>query len=272
MESISALIVDDEQLARLGLEKRLAAFPQINVLSQCSNGNEALRQVKLHQPDVIFLDIQMPGLDGLELTKTLQSENLGIPQIVYVTGHKDFACEAFDFEPLDYLLKPFDHQRMEKCIVRLEERINQIKAFQRQNQLVDLLARKTGSTVDGLINNLEKNHNCKLADVSSVISLKSGTEWVRITLQDIIWIEAVGDYMCVHTVDGQQIIRKTLKELEQELDGEYFPRVNRSAIINVNQVERYTPNSNGEYVAHLHSGEQIKVSRKYKFRLSELCK
>ena len=147
---------------------------------------------------------------------------------------------------------------------------SQGEVVRRHQELDKLLNRKTGNSIDGFMHNLEVSTAAPLSELQQTISLKSGSEWLRVRLDSILWIEAVGDYMCVHTQEGNHIIRKTLKQFEEELDRQNFPRVSRSAIVNLGKLSKLTPNSNGEYIAHLSSGEQIKVSRKYKFKLDEL--
>ena len=142
------------------------------------------------------------------------------------------------------------------------------------------MSKKTGKTLDGVIENLEHSANCQLSDLQNYISFKSGTEWIKVGLEDIDWIEAVGDYMGLHLhsepqnggikVKSQQIIRKTMKQLEADLDNTRVPRGSRAAMINVCKLDKLTPNSNGEYYAHLKCGTTIKVSRKYKYKLDEL--
>lgn len=288
--NLNVLIADDELLARKGLEARLSAFSHLTIVSQYENGIDTLEGIKQHQPDAVFLDIEMPGLTGLELLEQLRAEALPMPFIVFTTAHESFALDAFNYEPCDYLLKPVNENRLELCLSRIEKTLMQQQAYDVNEKLRCLVSKKTGKTLDGFIDNLEHSGNCQLSDLQNYISLKSGSDWVKIALDDILWIEAVGDYMCLHlqtsgtpgagtkeslsttaqTHITQQIIRKTMKQLETELDKQRFPRVNRSAMINITKLEKLCPNSNGEYFAHLKSGQIIKVSRKYKFRLDEL--
>lgn len=270
-QHLNVLIADDELLARQGIETRLAAFSNLNILSQYGNGIDTLEGIKQHQPDAVFLDIEMPGLTGIELLNELKSECLPLPYIVFTTAHRSFALDAFNYEPCDYLLKPFDSDRLETCLSRIEKAVEQKQALAVNEKLRGLVSKKTGKTLDGFIENLEQSANCQLSDLQNYVSFKSGTEWIKVAIEQIDWIEAVGDYMCLHLHgESQQIIRKTMKQLEAELDNTRFPRVNRSAMINVSKLEKLTPNSNGEYFAQLKCGRAIKVSRKYKYKLDEL--
>lgn len=267
---ISAIIVDDEPLAREGLSLRMEGQKDFRVLAQCADGNEALRSIISHQPDVVFLDIEMPGLSGLELIKALNDSDQQIPKVVFVTAYQDFALEAFDCQAFDYLLKPYTDERLYTCLDKLRSAHEEHRALAMQDRLGQLVGRKTGKSLDGFIDSLERQEG--LTNMEQMISLKSGSEWIRVKLDTILWIEAAGDYMYVHTEEGNHIIRKTLKQFETELHSEQFPRINRSVIVNLSKIVKLTPNSNGEYFAMLDSGDEVKISRKYRFKLDELIR
>ncbi|MGY0594146.1 MAG: LytR/AlgR family response regulator transcription factor [Paraglaciecola chathamensis] len=273
MSGISVLVVDDEPLAREGLALRLAEYENITVLGCCNNPKQAYDAIIVNQPDVVFLDIEMPGKTGLELAEQLREE--GNPAtIVFVTAFREFAVNAFDFQASDYLLKPFSEERLKECIEKLSSAMDMTQVVDQHKKLGTLLSRKTGNSIDSFIHSLEVSNelsnNNELHELQQIISLKSGSQWIRVKLDDIVWIEAAGDYMCVHTINDTHIIRKTLKQFEEELDSVHFPRVSRSAIINIAKLSTLTPNSNGEYVAELGNNVQVKVGRKYKFCIEEL--
>ncbi|GAC07403.1 MAG: DNA-binding response regulator [Alteromonadaceae bacterium] len=273
MSGISVLVVDDEPLAREGLALRLAEYENITVLGCCNNAKQAYDAISVNQPDVVFLDIEMPGKTGLELAEQLREE--GNPAtIVFVTAFREFAVNAFDFQASDYLLKPFSEERLKECIEKLSSAMDMTQVVDQHKKLGTLLSRKTGNSIDSFIHSLEVSNelsnNNELHELQQIISLKSGSQWIRVKLDDIVWIEAAGDYMCVHTINDTHIIRKTLKQFEEELDSVHFPRVSRSAIINIAKLSTLTPNSNGEYVAELGNNVQVKVGRKYKFCIEEL--
>lgn len=270
MEPISIIVVDDEPLAREGLCLRLEDVDDFQVVAQCADGHQALQSIIDLTPDVVFLDIEMPGLTGMELMAQLHELPIAIPTIVFVTAYKDFALQAFEYQAFDYLLKPFTEERLDACLEHLRENHLEREALQKTSKLDKLLCRKTGKSLNGLIDSLEHSPGGGVQELQQTISLKSGNDWVRVKLDGILWIEAAGDYMCVYTEDETHVIRKTLKQFEQELDSRHFPRINRSAIVNLRKVSRLTPNSNGEYIAQLHTGHEVKVSRKYKFKLDEL--
>lgn len=267
---IRAIVVDDEPLAREGLTSRLTLNCHVEVVAECSSAKHAINAVQSQQPNVVFLDIEMPGMNGLELAKHLQGTTEHCLKIVFVTAFREFALNAFEFKAFDYLLKPFADERLAQCIDNLVAHFDENQVLEQHRKLGQLLNRKTGNSIDGLMQNLQVCSGTSLVDLQQTISLKDGSEWLRVKLDSIAWIEAAGDYMCVHTTDGTHIIRKTLKQFEQELDPIHFPRVNRSAMVNINKLQKLSPNSNGEYFAQLSTGDKVKVSRKYKFRLDEL--
>ncbi|MFT6990833.1 MAG: two-component system LytT family response regulator [Paraglaciecola sp.] len=269
---LTAIIVDDERLAREGLMLRLNDDIRFDVVAQCPSAHHALDAIEQFQPDIAFVDIEMPGLSGLELAEQLSKNTTPVPKVVFVTAFREFALNAFEFQAFDYLLKPFSDDRLASCLSKLVDSFFDSDVVQQHLKLDELLSRKTGNSIGGFIRNLEVTSGGSMSELQRTVSMKSGTEWIRVRLDDISWIEAAGDYMCVHTLEGTHIIRKTLKQFEQELDPNLFPRVNRSAMINMSKLKRLTPNSNGEYLAQLTSGDSVKVSRKYKFKLEELRK
>jgi two-component system LytT family response regulator len=269
---LTAIIVDDERLAREGLMLRLNNDSRFNVVAQCQSAHYALDAIEQFQPDIAFMDIEMPGLSGLELAEQLSKNSTPVPKVVFVTAYREFALNAFEFQAFDYLLKPFSDERLARCLSKLVDSFFDSDVVLQHLKLDELLSRKTGNSIDGFIRNLEVTSGGSMSELQRTVSMKSGSEWIRVRLDDILWIEAAGDYMCVHTLEGTHIIRKTLKQFEQELDPNLFPRVNRSAMINMSKLKRLTPNSNGEYLAQLTSDDSVKVSRKYKFKLEELRK
>lgn len=269
---LTAMVVEDEPLARQGLLLKLQDVPCIKVISACASAIDAQLIIKQHVPNVIFLDIEMPGMSGVQFLKWLKNEMEQMPTIVFVTAFKEFALDAYEYEALDYLLKPFADDRFDMCIKKIKAEFDRNKKVDEYGHIEQLLKTKTGNNIEGFVSRLESSDSNSLNQLDKTISLKSGTQWIRISLSSINWIEAAGDYMCVHTHEGTQIIRKTLKQFESELSPKYFARVNRSAIISLNKLSTLTPNSNGEYVALLTSGDKVKVTRKYKCKLDELAK
>lgn len=270
MGSISIVIADDEPLAREGLALRLRQLAATELLAACADGHQVMAAIQQHQPDVVFLDIDMPGLTGLEVVKSLSRLEGHLPLVVLTTAYAEFALSAFEYEVEDYLLKPFTDCRLQRCMQKIDQSLAARQAVSQSSHLSQLLRCKTGKSLPGLIASLEQADNVSLSQLQQTISLKSGSEWLRLNIDDILWIEAAGDYMCVHTCADTHIIRKTLKQFVQELDHRCFTMVNRSAIVNLAHVVKLSPNSNGEYLLSLVNGKQLKVSRRYKFNFAEL--
>lgn len=263
---ITAIIIDDESLAREGLQLRIGQDPHFDVVALCKDGVDALTHIRTLRPDVIFVDIEMPGLNGIELVNELNKESEISPKVVFITAYQDFALDAFDCDAFDYLLKPYSDERLAACLEKIRLALAEHDALEKQHKLDELLGKKTGKSLDGFIASLEQQQGFGGDDV---LTLKNGCEQIRLNIREILWIEAAGDYMYIHTECGNHIVRSTLKQFEEDLHALSFPRVNRSAIINLAKVTKLTPNSNGEYFATLVTGDEIKVSRKYKLKLDQ---
>jgi len=270
MEQISTIIVDDEPLAREGLSIIVQDFGGFSILAQCDNGKTALEIIQSESPDVVFVDIEMPGINGLELVDALTFHGANMPLVVFVTAFREFAINAFDYHAFDYLLKPYSDERLNQCLQNIKNAHLQKKALRQNAELEVLLTKKTGKTLSGFIQSLNTPSINGITELKDTIALKSGTQWLRIKIDDILWLEAAGDYVCVHTSKENYIVRKPLKTIHQELCQRRFIRLNRSSIVNLSKIEKLIPNSNGEYMAHLNSGDNIKVSRRYRLNFKAL--
>lgn len=265
---IRAIVVDDEELARRGIEIRLQAHCDVEIVAHCANGREALEVIASERPDLIFLDIQMPGLSGLDVLARLPRDCM--PMLVFVTAYDRYALDAFEAHALDYLLKPINDQRFERCMSRVREMWQQRKALAQREKLMQLLATVQGSaTIDAdvLRRHLDEAASPHYADV---LPIRDDAETVRVEVANIDWIDAAGDYMCVHASGHTYVLRETMKTLESILDPQVFQRVHRSTIVNVRRVKRLRPHTNGEYFLTLHDGQQIKLSRSYRDRVDQL--
>jgi two-component system LytT family response regulator len=250
---IRALIVDDEPLARRGLQLRLSRYEDIEVVGDAANGREALMALSALQPDLMFLDVQMPELDGLALIRKLPASQL--PMVVFVTAHKEYALDAFSTNALDYLLKPINHVRLEKSLARV--RAQRVANDQRARSL------QRSITIPNMTLKPVENTFPR----APTLSVKCGSRIARIDIDDVAWIDAAGDYVCIHTADETHIVRETLTELERRLDPRRFARVHRSTIVNLVNVKAMRPHLNGEYFLVLNSGHEVKLSRSYKDKL-----
>ena len=268
---IKTIIVDDEPLARKGLSIRLSEFTDIELVEQCHNGKQALEVIKQQLPKLVFLDIQMPEMNGFEVLKAIQDLDLAEPpMVVFVTAFDQYALKAFDVHAVDYLLKPVDDERLKECIETVRERIHSDLQSNHQKKLVALMSQLTGEAQETILQNLAQGEELPVKSYNPFISIKDVGETTRLPVNDIVWIDAAGDYMCVHCSDGEtHILRKTMKQLEQELDPKRFIRVHRSVIVNAEEVSKIMTLTSGEYVLQLTNEHEIRVSRSYRDKVRE---
>ena len=264
---LRALIVDDEELARRGLEIRLARFDDIEICGQACNGREALEAVRNQSPDLLFLDVQMPGMDGFEVLRRLSGRNM--PEIIFVTAYDEFALQAFDANALDYLLKPINDERLHEAIERARRHCDERLADEHRNKLLKFVCELTGK---------ELTLETALAAAAGErvrypkrIAIRDGTASNCIDVDAIDWIDAAGDYMCVHAGGDTFVLRGTMKHLEELLDPELFVRIHRSAIVNRHRVTAMRPHRNGEYFLQVGDQVELKLSRKYKANVDRLA-
>lgn len=266
--TIRSIIVDDEELARRGIEIRLHRHADIELVGQCANGREALAAVAGEKPDLMFLDIQMPGLSGLDVLARLPHESL--PMIVFVTAFDRYALDAFEAHALDYLLKPINETRFEQALDRVRAAWQQRNALAQREKLMQLLADTRGT---GSIDEQTLRRHLDAVDqprYAEILPIRDDSDTVRVNVASIDWIDAAGDYMCVHADGRTYVLRETMKSLAAILDPKIFQRVHRSTIVNVQRVRRLRPHTNGEYFLTLEDGQEIKLSRSYRDRVDRL--
>ncbi len=253
MTVIRVGIADDEPLARERLASMLEDNPRYAVVANCVNGSEALAAIRGKSLDVLFLDVRMPELDGFQ---TLESvENSPLPIIVFVTAYDDYALRAFDASAIDYLLKPFDRARFDKTLARVEERLDESNDRRMSGELRELLSRFSSPTPSP-------------PAVRFAVKTPSGIHFVR--SEEIDWIDSAGNYVEIHAAGRKHLVRETLKSVESKLDPARFIRVHRSAIINVDRLQKLQPYFHGEYVVTLQDGTKLTSSRGYSDRLRAL--
>jgi len=264
---LRALIVDDEELARRGLEIRLADYEDIQVCGQARNGREALVAVREQSPDLMFLDVQMPGMDGFEVLRKLSGSNM--PEIIFVTAYDEFALQAFDANALDYLLKPINDERLHEAIERARKHTDEKLAEAQREKLLRFVCELTGRelTLESALQAATGEHQ----GYPRRIAIRDGGETQCVEVESIDWVDAAGDYMCVHANGETFVLRGTMKHLERVLDPETFVRVHRSAIVNRHRVTAMKPHRNGEYFLQLGDVAELKLSRKYKGNLERLA-
>ena len=262
-----ALIVDDEPLARRGLQLRLREVEDVEIIGECGDGAAALAAIAELQPDLVFLDVQMPGLDGFATLRALPAAQM--PLIVFVTAFDHYAIRAFEASAVDYLLKPVDDSRLHQALFRVREALALREADGHRARLLSLLGEVSGKPALSLKEALSAESAAQLRRENR-LAIRDGGRTVRVDIASIRWIDAAGDYMCIHTDAETYVLRATMRELEAQLDPQRFPRVHRSTIVNAERVVELRPHSNGESVLRLDCGQQIKLSRSYRDKLALL--
>ncbi|MBS0376168.1 MAG: response regulator transcription factor [Proteobacteria bacterium] len=268
MSRIRTLLVDDERLARRGLELRLAAAPDVEIVGECENGREAIELVASLQPDLMFLDIQMPGLTGFDVLAKLPQDSL--PIVIFVTAFDRYAIDAFEARALDYLLKPVEDARLEQALARVRTRLGERAAIEQHERMLALLADVQGAGELAPEELIAKVAGAAPARFPEVLAIRTGRDVVRVRAAEIDWIDAAGDYMCIHASGETHVLRATMKQLESALDPQVFQRVHRSAIVNLSRVRKLRPHANGEYFLTLESGQELKLSRTHRDKVELL--
>ncbi len=255
--SIRTILVDDEKLAIQGLQLRLEAFPDVEIIDTCANGREAIRKIKTEKPDLVFLDIQMPGFDGFSVVKGVME--IEPPLFVFVTAYQEHAIRAFEANAVNYLMKPVDVDKLADTLDRVRTRLAEKRSAEEAEKLKTVLAEVAPDAVENMPEDDES-----AGRYEKLINIKDRGQIFRVDVDKIEHIEAAGDYMCIYTGDNSLILRETMKDLERRLDPRTFQRVHRSTIVNLDLVRQVKPHTNGECFLVLESGAQVKVSRSYR--------
>ena len=233
---MKVIIIDDEPLARSIVKEYLQKHPQLEVVQECNDGFEGLKAIQQYQPDLVFLDIQMPKINGFEMLELIEQP----PSIIFATAFDEYAIKAFEAHAIDYLLKPFNQERFDKAIAKWKEK-NQVSAEKNTQDLLETAAQSPSQ--------------------SNRIVVKNGSKIKIIPVHDVLYLEAADDYVKVHTPEGYFLKNKTMNHFEQALDGQQFVRSHRSYIVNVQQITRIDPYEKDNHVAILRSGLKVPVSR-----------
>ena len=241
---IRTLIIDDVQLARERLKRCLADHPDVEVVGECDNGATAVKAIRALSPDLIFLDVQMPALDGFGVLDALKAER--VPVVIFVTAYNDYAIQAFEVNALDYLLKPVDCERLSKSVQRAKAHLTQPSADLGSRFRAMLEDIKTGSKF------LKR------------LTIKLTGRTILLPTDEIDWIETYGNYLKVHAGRESHLIRGTMQSLETRLDPEKFVRVHRSVIVNIEKIKEIYPRSNGDQDLVLQNGQQLMLSRNFR--------
>lgn len=242
---IRTVVVDDEPLACKRLEKLLKEDEEIELISLCANGEEAIKQINEEQPDLVFLDIQMPEINGFDVLQNIDQEEA--PLIIFVTAYDEYALKAFEVHALDYLMKPFKKERF-------FESLNRAKKALEQDSRAGM-----NSKIENLLEYLEPAQGSL-----SRILVKSSGRYFFLKTTDIDWIESAGNYVRIHSGGNNYLIRETMINMEKKLDSDTFFRIHRSTIINVNKVKELEQWFHGDYQVIMYNEEKLTMSRNYK--------
>jgi two-component system LytT family response regulator len=244
MDPIEVLIVDDEPLARIRIRTLLEEQPFVEVIGEAENGTTAIQSILDQKPDILFLDIQMPELDGFEVLSALSDDEM--PIVIFVTAFEEFALQAFEAHALDYLLKPFDDERLLQAFTRAKSQLQL-----QQNEKAQLDFRE-------LIANIPKR-----ATYQEQLAVRLNERVILVKIEMIDWIESSANYVKLHIEDEVYLFRETMSGMEQRLNPTHFTRIHRSTIVNLDRIKEFQPWSHGDYIVILKDGQKLKMSRNY---------
>ena len=242
------LIVDDEPLARRGVVLRLRSFRDVEVVGECEDGLCAVERIVDLSPDLVFLDVQMPGMDGFDVLRALPKESL--PVVIFITAYEQYALRAFEAHALDYLLKPIDDVRFAEAV----EHARSVVTSAARSQMADRILKLLGHNAEQFV---------------SRFAVRTGSRIQIVLAEDVEWIGAAGDYAELHCRGRAHLVRETMRSLEQRLDPTKFLRIHRSRIVRVNRILELRPIENREYIVRLADGSEHRSSRTYADRLEE---
>ena len=252
---LHALIIDDERLARDVIKVWSAPHPDIEIIGECRNGKEAIDHILSLKPDLIFLDIQMPDVNGFGVIDAIS--NIYVPEIVFVTAYDKYALKAFEVSAIDYLLKPFTQERFDKAVLNAVKRIG--------NKSVHEISANLKSLIEGYLHTQESK-----LDSNENILIKTKKKIVVLSRNNIDWVQVNGDYVKVHSKGETHITKETLSKFEELLSNSRFVRIHRSVIVNVDRIKELHPYFNGEYFVVLYNGTKLKLSRTYKDKFIQM--
>ena len=257
MKKLKTIIVDDEPLAVEFLRDILADHADVDLIGCCRNGREAVIMANDLRPELIILDIQMPGVNGFEVVKALQSDVM--PMVIFVTAYDLYAIDAFDLHAVDYVLKPIDPERIHRAVERAIDRLHNSLTSLGNDFKTPLIG-----AISDISEKLNRDSDEVSANLASKLVIKDAGVVTVIALEDIDWVDAAGDYMCVHSAGETHIMRSTMKDLMAKLDPRLFARVHRSTVVNIGRVVTIKSLQKGGSMLFLKNGEAIRVSRNYR--------
>lgn len=250
MTKIRAMVVDDEAMARERVIGMLRQENDIELIGECSDGQQAVQAIAAQQPDLVFLDVQMPAVDGFGVIQQIGPEKM--PAVVFVSAYDEYALRAFEVHAMDYLLKPFSRERFQQTLQHARTHVERRRAGDLGKRLMALVqdVKPEPQRLDRLV-------------------VKSGGRVFFLRTDDIIWIEAAGNYVRLHLAEDSHLFRETMNGIEARLDPRRFVRIHRSRIVNSDRIKELQPWFNGEYVVVLQNGTRLTLSRGYREKLQE---
>jgi two-component system, LytTR family, response regulator len=247
MPRFKVLIVDDEPISRRRLRRLLAFEPDCEVAGECENGMEAVQSLEREQVDILFLDVQMPEMDGFEVVHAIARSH---PLIIFTSAFDEYALRAFEVQAFDYLLKPFDRRRFRESVQRARTQLNQTKSGTPDDRILTLFE------------NLANSRNAP-----DRIAIRNNGRVIFLKLAEIDWIEAADNYVCLHSGKDTHVLRETMSELEARLDPARFIRVHRSAIVNLDRIKELQPWFRGDYKVVLSDGTELTLTKNHREKL-----
>lgn len=255
-ETFRVLVVDDEELARDALRIRLSAEPDVELLPECSGGREAVERIRAERPDLVFLDVQMPDIDGFEVLDELGAEG-PVPLVVFATAYDEYALAAFDHYALDYLLKPFDDERFQRALGRAREALRNRTAREWIARVEAVVAEWRGG-----------GSGTPAGGWGRILVHKRNGRRLLLPISRIHYLEASGNYVRLHLGDGvSHLVRGPLRDIERQLSPVQFARIHRSMMVNLDCVTELVPDANGGYDVVLEDGTRLRLSRSYRDQL-----
>jgi two-component system, LytTR family, response regulator len=255
MKKIRTLIVDDEPVARRGIRRELEREPDVLIVGECADGYQAVATIQEQAPDLVFLDLQMPELDGFGVIEAIGSEHM--PVVIFVTAYHQHALQAFEVHALDYILKPFNKERFQHAMQRARKQIQHVNSDDLSERLLALL-QESESMRREPPKYLER------------LVVKTAGRIFFLHTEEIHWIEAADNYVRLHTIKDSHMIQGTMSRLESKLNPEMFLRIHRSAIVNIKYIKELHPLFHGEYAVHLSSGKELTSGRTYRENIQRL--
>jgi two-component system LytT family response regulator len=262
--SMRVLIIDDEPLARGRLRDLLEGEPDVSVVGECASGPEAVAAIREQRPDLVFLDVRMPELDGFAVLEALEPDEL--PAVIFVTAYDRYALRAFEVNALDYLLKPFDRERFQKALRRAREQVGRESGVEVSRRLEALIA----DAVSGVRGSAQAASPLTGRKYLDRVVIKTGGRVLFLRTEEIDWIEAAGNYLKLHVGSESHLMRETMNHLEGRLDPHKFLRIHRSTMVNIERIQELQPWFHGDYVVLLRDGTKLTLSRGYKQKLQDL--